>query len=125
MSLIFLSHAHADKPVARRLAADLRNAGHSVWIDEGEIKIGDSLIGKIRDGLDQVDHVLAIISKTSVESEWVKKELEIASTREIDEKRVVLLPLLVDDVPLPGSCEANSMATCATWGVTIKYSNFS
>jgi hypothetical protein len=102
MAYVFLSHAHGDKPFARRLAADLRNAGHSVWIDEGEINIGDSLVTKIRDGLDQVDYVCAIISKTSVESAWVEKELEIASNREIDERRVVVLPLLVDDVPLPG-----------------------
>jgi hypothetical protein len=102
MAYVFLSHSHSDKSFARRLAADLRNAGHSVWIDEAEINIGDSLITKIRDGLDQVDFVCAIISKTSIESAWVEKELEIASNREIDERRVVVFPLLVDDVPLPG-----------------------
>lgn len=73
-----------------------------MWIDEAEINIGDSLIGKIRAGLDQVDFVAAILSATSVKSPWVEKELEIASTREIDEKRVVVLPLLVDNVELPG-----------------------
>ncbi|WNG13620.1 toll/interleukin-1 receptor domain-containing protein [Cystobacter fuscus] len=102
MSYVFLSHSHNDKPFARRLAADLRNAGHSVWIDEAEINIGDSLIGKIRAGLDQVDYVAAILSATSVKSTWVEKELEIASNREIDEKRVVVLPLLIDNVELPG-----------------------
>ncbi|MDH5652629.1 MAG: toll/interleukin-1 receptor domain-containing protein [Gammaproteobacteria bacterium] len=102
MSSIFLSHSHADKPLARRLAADLRAAGHSVWIDEAEIEIGDSLIGKIREGLDQVEYVAALISSASVNSEWVNKELEIASNREIDEKRVVVLPLLIEKVDLPG-----------------------
>ncbi|MDE5457965.1 TIR domain-containing protein [Bradyrhizobium sp. CSA112] len=101
MAYIFLSHSHADKPFARKLAADLRNAGHSVWIDEAEINIGDSLIGKIRSGLDQVDFVCAILSQASIKSAWVEKELEIASNREIDERRVVVLPLLVEDVPLP------------------------
>lgn len=102
MSSIFLSHSHADKPLARRLAADLRAAGHSVWIDEAEIEIGDSLIGKIREGLDQVEYVGALISSASVDSEWVNKKLEIASNREIDERRVVVLPLLVEKVDLPG-----------------------
>jgi hypothetical protein len=102
MAHVFLSHSHKDKPFARRLAADLRNAGHSVWTDEAEINIGDSLIGKIRAGLDQVDFVAALLSATSVKSPWVEKELEIASTREIDEKRVVGLPLLISDVELPG-----------------------
>lgn len=102
MSSIFLSHSHSDKKIARQLAADLRAAGHNVWIDEAEINIGDSLIEKIRDGLDQVDFVAALISAASANSEWVKKELDIASNREIDEKRVIVLPLMIDNVDLPG-----------------------
>lgn len=102
MAYVFLSHAHEDKPFARRLAADLRNAGHAVWIDEAEINIGDSLIKKIREGLDQVDFVCAILSAASLESEWVQKELEIASNRELTDQRVVVLPLLIAEVALPG-----------------------
>ena len=105
MSRIFLSHTSDDKPFVRKLAADLRNYGHTVWIDEAEINIGDSLIGKIRDGLDSVEYVAAILSSKSIQSEWVKKELEIASNREIKEKRVVVLPILIEDVELPGFLE--------------------
>jgi hypothetical protein len=105
MSKIFLSHTSKDKPFVRKLAADLRNYGHTVWIDEAEINIGDSLIGKIRDGLDMVDYVAAVISKDSLKSEWVNKELEIASNREIKEKRVVVLPIMIEHVDLPGFLE--------------------
>lgn len=102
MSTVFLSHSHADKPFTRKLAASLRAAGHGVWIDEAEINIGDSLIEKIREGLDQVDYVAAILSSTSIDSPWVTRELDIASNREIEEGRVVVLPLLVEKVDLPG-----------------------
>lgn len=102
MSSIFLSHSHTDKLFARRLAADLRKAGHAVWIDEAEINIGDSLIEKISEGLDQVDFVAAIITAASVTSKWVTRELDIASNREIEENRVVVLPLLLESVVLPG-----------------------
>jgi hypothetical protein len=102
VSSIFLSHSHEDKAFARHIASDLRLAGHAVWIDEAEIKLGDSLIGKIREGLDQVDFVVAIVSATSVNSEWVTRELDIASNRELSEGRVVVLPLLLERVPLPG-----------------------
>lgn len=102
MSSIFLSHAHTDKPFARRLATDLRLAGHAVWIDEAEINIGDSLIEKIHDGLDQVDYVAAILSSASIASHWVTKELDIASNREIKENRTIVLPLMVEKVDLPG-----------------------
>jgi multidrug efflux pump subunit AcrA (membrane-fusion protein) len=102
VAYVFLSHSHSDKEFARKLAADLRANGHSVWIDEAEINIGDSLIEKIREGLDAVDYVCAILSKSSIDSLWVQKELDIASNREIDEKRVVVLPLVITDVELPG-----------------------
>ena len=102
MAYVFLSHSHEDKPFCHKLAADLRNAGHAVWVDDAEIGIGDSLVGKITAGLAEVDFVAAVLSEASVASEWVNKELEIASNREISEKRVVVLPLLVNDVRLPG-----------------------
>lgn len=73
-----------------------------MWIDEAEINIGDSLIEKIREGLDQVDYVAAILSSASINSSWVTRELDIASNREIEEGRVVVLPLLVEKVELPG-----------------------
>jgi hypothetical protein len=102
MSSVFISYSHKDKPFAKRLAADVRDAGHTVWIDDTEILVGDSLIDKIRNGIDSVDFVAAIISSTSLNSQCVKKELDLASNREIDEKRVVVLPILLDDVELPG-----------------------
>lgn len=102
MSSLFLSHSHEDKSFARKLASDLRKAGHGVWIDEAEINIGDSLIEKIREGLDQVDFVAAVLSTSSINSAWVTRELDIASNREIEEKRVVVLPLLLEQVELPG-----------------------
>ncbi|MGN6400198.1 MAG: toll/interleukin-1 receptor domain-containing protein [Flavisolibacter sp.] len=105
MSKIFLSHTRIDKPFVRKLAADLRKYGHTVWIDEAEIKIGESLIGKIREGLDSVDYVAAVLSRASIQSEWVKKELEIASNKEIKEKRVIVLPLILEHVELPGFLE--------------------
>ena len=60
MSKIFLSHTSIDKPFVRKLAADLRNSGHTVWIDEAEINIGDSLVDKIREALDSVDFVVVV-----------------------------------------------------------------
>lgn len=102
MSKIFLSHTSADKPFVRKLATDLRRFGHTVWIDEAEINIGDSLIGKIRDGLDTVDYVAVVLSEASIGSKWVQKEIEIASNREIEEKRVVVLPIVIQQVELPG-----------------------
>lgn len=101
MSYVFLSHSHQDKPFVRKLAAELRHHGHIVWIDEAEILIGDSLIRKIEEGLDKVDYVIAVISESSVASEWVRKELDAAMNKEIGAKKIVVLPVLLQDVQLP------------------------
>ncbi len=102
MSSIFISYAHKDKSFARRFAADLRDNGHNVWVDETELLVGDSIIERIGDAIESVDFVAAIISSASIDSHWAQKELDLASNREMDEKRVVVLPILLDDVGLPG-----------------------
>lgn len=102
MTSIFLSHSHADKPFVNRLATDLRSSGYYVWTDDAEIKIGDSLIQKIREGIDTVAYVGVVISSNSVKSEWVNKEVDIAMNQEIEGQRVKVLPLLLDNIKLPG-----------------------
>lgn len=101
MSSIFLSHSHDDKPFVRRLGSDLRSAGVLVWVDEAEILVGDSLIDKISHGITRMEYVGAIISSASIESSWVSRELEIAINEEIAQRRVRVIPLLLDDVPVP------------------------
>jgi hypothetical protein len=102
MSRIFLSHSHGDKPFVRRLATDLVQANLKVWIDEVEIKVGESLIAKIQEGIDSSDYIAAILSVRSVSSSWVREELNMALTDQINGKRVAVLPLKIDDCELPG-----------------------
>lgn len=102
MASVFVSHSWHDKPIARKLAEELRTHGVYVWLDEAEIKLGDSLIDKIREGIDEVDFVIALISPHSVESSWVQRELDIAMNQEIAGKRVKVLPILVKQCALPG-----------------------
>lgn len=102
MASIFLSHSHADKPFARRLAADLIRHGVRVWIDEAEIEVGDSLIAKIRAGLDEMDYVGAILSPDAVHSQWVQEELDVAMNQQIGARRVKVLPLVCRRCDIPG-----------------------
>lgn len=94
---VFLSHSSPDKRFVRWLAEHLRTEGAKVWIDESEIKVGDSLIDKISEGIDRCDYLAAVISPSSVDSEWVRRELNIALTQEIKGRRVKVLPLIIGD----------------------------
>lgn len=99
---IFLSHTSDDKPFVRRLKNDLERHGVTkVWLDEAEIQIGDSLIKKIDEGLKMTKYIGVVLSPRSIKSAWVKKELDIAMTREIGSGEVVVLPLVMEECDLP------------------------
>jgi hypothetical protein len=115
---IFLSHCHADKRFARKLARDLTGRGVRVWIDEAEIQLGDSLIEKIQKGIDQMDYLAVVLSPASVSSEWVRREVDIAMHREIRGRRVKVLPLLYKPCNLPPFLEGKLYADCST---AVKY----
>lgn len=67
---VFISHASEDKSdVARPLAALLINAGLTVWIDEAELTLGDSLRRNIDLGLASSRFGVVILS-TSFFSVW-------------------------------------------------------
>lgn len=97
----FLSHSSADKPFIRQLAADLTAAGITVWLDEQRIKVGESIPEKISQGLAESDYFLLAISQNSVESEWVKKELNGALINEVQRRSVHVLPLKLDNAKIP------------------------
>ena len=110
MSSIFLSHNHRDKPFVRRLGQDLQAEGILVWIDEAEILVGDSLIGKIETGIDGMDYLGVVLSNNSVQSEWVNREVRIALDREINHRRVTVLPILIEECPIPGFLRGKAYA---------------
>jgi hypothetical protein len=96
-----LSHSSKDKDFVRQLAADLTNNGIAVWLDEQMIKVGDSIAEKVSQGLAESDYFLIVLSDNSVQSEWVKKELNHALISEIEEKEVKVLPILLSQCQIP------------------------
>lgn len=101
MSGLFLSHSYKDKGFVRLLAYDLRTAGVQVWHDEDEIVKAESHVRKIEIALGDAGFVGACLSPNSVSSNWVKTEIDVAVAREINEGRVVVLPLLIKDCQIP------------------------
>lgn len=74
---VFVSHASEDKEsVAKPLADALKKAGLSVWYDEFELKVGDSLRRSIDDGLSKSRHGIVILSPAFFAKEWTQKELD-------------------------------------------------
>jgi hypothetical protein len=98
---IFISYSHTDEAFVHKLAAHLVKHNAHVWIDSWELNVGDSLIQRIQQAIQESSALLIVLSKASVESEWCKKELNAGLMRELDEKRVLVLPVLVEDCDIP------------------------
>lgn len=99
---IFISYNHQDKEFAHSLARNLVAGRHSIWIDTWEINAGESLIDKIQNALGGADAILVILSQNSIASEWCRKDLNSGLVRELEEKKVLLIPCVIDgcDIPL-------------------------
>jgi TIR domain-containing protein len=98
---VFISYAHEDKGLATALASSLRTLGCRVWIDQDGMRIGDRLIDRIAGAIEDMDFLLALVSKASVKSSWCQRELSLAMTGELASAHIKVLPVRLGNVPLP------------------------
>ena len=101
MKKVFLSHSSADKQFVRKLAEDLKERGLEVWFDEWEIKVGDSIVEKIQEGISSGGFLIIVLSESSVCSPWVKEEINAGFFKQVSDSDIQLLPALVMDCGIP------------------------
>lgn len=100
MSSIFLCHSSKDKIFVNKLANKLKDQNIRVWVDEAEIKIGSTLEETIANGIENMHYFAIVLSPDSIESSWVKFELDFAAKLEV-KKDVKILPILYKDCEIP------------------------
>jgi hypothetical protein len=98
---VFISYSHQDKEFVDKLAAHLVKNNAHVWVDTWELNVGDSIINKVQEAIQSASALLVVLSSASVQSEWCKKELSAGLMRELEEKRVLVLPVRLDDCEIP------------------------
>jgi hypothetical protein len=101
MVKLFLSHTSADKPFAKQLATSLMDSGYVVWLDEWEIKVGDSITQKIEKGIEGSDYLLLVLSNKSIQSKWVDREWRAKFGVEVESGRQLVLPCLTEKCDIP------------------------
>jgi cold shock CspA family protein len=91
---VFICHASEDKvEVVRPLARSLKRRGVSIWLDEAELKIGDSLRQKVDDGLRSSRFGVVILSPDFFKKRWPQHELDGLADREMSSRSKVVLPV--------------------------------
>lgn len=90
---IFISHASEDNRTATLpLAEALRHKGLTVWIDERELSVGDSLRERINEGIARSRYGVVILSPSFLDKHWPKNELNALLARE-ENGRKILIPV--------------------------------
>jgi len=87
---VFVSHASEDKDFVRPLAEALHETNLSVWYDEFELRVGDSLRRKIDEGLAQSRYGIVVVSHSFFAKNWPQQELDGLMSREIAGTKVIL-----------------------------------
>ncbi len=97
---LFISYASQDEAIAQRLHDDLRKKDVPCWFAPHDLKPGDYFREEIDKAIHKQDKLLLILSKDSVNSKWVKYEVNRARNREIEQDRTILYPIRLDDTML-------------------------
>lgn len=93
---VFISYSREDKESVLSLAAKLREAGVSLWIDQGSID-GATMWGEeIVNALENAKVLLLMVSEKSVNSHNVVKEVVLAS-----ERKEHILPIHLEPTRIP------------------------
>jgi hypothetical protein len=88
---VFISHASEDKAaVAVPVAKALEGAGVKVWLDQEQLRIGDSLRASIDEGLSKSRFGVVILSAAFLGKQWPARELNGLMALEEDGHKVIL-----------------------------------
>lgn len=98
---IFLCHSSSDKGFVRMVNDDLRRLGATTWLDENKIKVGESIVGKISDGLKSSQFMVIFLSQRSVKSLWTTREWQSFLARQLSGSTITILPALVEVCEVP------------------------
>lgn len=118
MTHVFVSYHHDDRAWAERLAHALEEAGLSVWWDR-TIPAGQDFDQVIERALAETKVVVALWSRRSVQSRWVRNEAEEAAARNI------LVPVLIEaGVKIPLNFKRIQAADLVNWSGSASAAEF-
>jgi hypothetical protein len=98
---VFISHSKKDGYFAKMLNDELVRRGHSPWLDDNVIKVGDSIPNEIACGVRESDFVVVVLTENAVSSKWVEVEWTSKYWEEVSKSSVKVLPVLLEDCEIP------------------------
>ena len=101
MIRVFICYSIRDASFADKLTRDLTSIGMDIFYAKWDIKVGESIVEKINEALISHDHLVIILSSNSVQSDWVKRELNSSLMRQLQRKEISIKPVLMENCQIP------------------------
>ena len=97
---IFISHASKDDEFVTELRFALEGQGLTVWLDSRNLRGGAKLAPEIDKAIEQARQVIVVLSPNTINSPWVRKEIQKAQQVEGQRKDegYSVIPLLLPGV---------------------------
>jgi|GEM_PF-1729668 len=99
MIKVFLSHSSSDKKIVEKVWDVL--GPNCAWIDKAEIDVGNIILEKISEGLQNCTEFILFWSQSSSKSPWVRLELHMAFIRSMEEVGCRLRVIKLDNTEIP------------------------
>jgi hypothetical protein len=96
----FISYSSHDQHFVGKLYHDLCEKGVLCWYAPANLKAGDKFPAYIAENVQSREKLLVVLSKSSLRSDWVRKEVNLARQKEGKGKREVLVPICLDNAYL-------------------------
>jgi hypothetical protein len=93
----FISFSGNDRNFIEKIGDDLQREGIRCWYAPEEMKMGDAIRRQVDQLIRIQDKLLVVLSKFSVESPWIQKEVEAALEEERNRNRSILFPVRLDN----------------------------
>ncbi|MBI4553614.1 MAG: TIR domain-containing protein, partial [Candidatus Latescibacteria bacterium] len=97
---VFISHASKDDDFVQKLRLTLESRRISVWVDSRNLRGGAKLASEIEQAIQQARQVVVVLSLHTINSPWVRKEIQKA--QQVEQQRKAegyrVIPLLLPGV---------------------------
>ena len=106
---VFISHSSKDKKEIEEVLPYINAINLPVWFDKYNIDVGESIVEKVQEGLQNSKAVIFWITKNFINSKWCKKEMQVFIRRMIEENILIIsildkgieikdLPIFLQDI---------------------------
>ena len=98
----FIAYSQPDYPWVRdHLAVELeQRSGITLCLHNRDFRPGTRIQENVMEAVHGSRKVIMVLSSTFLDSEWCELELEVAQMRSFDERRELIIPIVLEDLPV-------------------------